>query len=122
MARYIAKNIVASGVADEVQVQLAYAIGVAEPVNVTVNTFNTANASITDAEIAKVVTELFDLRPASIISHLELKNPIYQPTATYGHFGRDPYVKNGLLYFGWERLDMVEQIKNKLLKNIQNED
>lgn len=122
MARYIAKNIVASGAADEVQVQLAYAIGVAEPVNVTVNTFNTANASITDAEIAKVVTELFDLRPASIISHLELKNPIYQPTATYGHFGRDPYVKNGLLYFGWERLDMVEQIKNKLLKNIQNED
>lgn len=122
MARYIAKNIVASGVADEVQVQLAYAIGVAEPVNVTVNTFNTANASITDAEIAKVVTELFDLRPASIISHLELKNPIYQPTATYGHFGRDPYVKDGLLYFGWERLDMVEQIKNKLLKNIQNED
>ena len=122
MARYIAKNIVASGVADEVQVQLAYAIGVAEPVSVMVNTFNTANASITDAEIAKVVTELFDLRPASIISHLELKNPIYQPTATYGHFGRDPYVKNGLLYFGWERLDMVEQIKNKLLKNIQNED
>lgn len=122
MARYIAKNIVASGVADEVQVQLAYAIGVAEPVSVTVNTFNTANASITDAEIAKEITELFDLRPASIISHLGLKNPIYQPTATYGHFGRDPYVKNGLLYFGWERLDMVEQIKNKLLKNIQNED
>ncbi|MEG1574415.1 MAG: methionine adenosyltransferase, partial [Bacteroidales bacterium] len=65
MARYIAKNIVASGVADEVQVQLAYAIGVAEPVSVTVNTFNTANANVTDAEIAKVVTELFDLRPAS---------------------------------------------------------
>lgn len=117
MARYIAKNIVASGVADEVQVQLAYAIGVATPVSVMVNTFNTVNINVADAEIAKVVTELFDLRPASIISHLGLKNPIYLPTAAYGHFGRDPYVKDGLLYFGWERLDKVELIKNKLLEN-----
>lgn len=117
MARYIAKNIVASGVADEVQVQLAYAIGVATPVSVMVNTFNTANINVSDGEIAKVVTELFDLRPASIIDHLGLKNPIYLPTAAYGHFGRDPYVKDGLLFFGWERLDKVEQIKSKLLKN-----
>lgn len=117
MARYIAKNIVASGVADEVQVQLAYAIGVATPVSVMVNTFNTANINVSDGEIAKVVTELFDLRPASIIGHLGLKNPIYLPTAAYGHFGRDPYVKDGLLFFGWERLDKVEQIKSKLLKN-----
>lgn len=116
MARYIAKNIVASGVADEVQVQLAYAIGVAKPVSVMVNTFNKTNINVGDVEIAKAVIELFDLRPASIISHLGLKNPIYLPTATYGHFGRDPYVKNGLLYFSWERLDMVEQIKNKLMK------
>lgn len=109
-ARHIAKNLVASGIADEVQVQLAYAIGVAEPVSVNVNTFNTANTHLTDAEISEVVMELFDLRPASIIERFSLKNPIYQPTAVYGHFGREPFVKDGLLYFGWECLDMVSKI------------
>lgn len=116
MARYIAKNLVASGIADEVQVQLAYAIGVAKPVSVMVNTFDSANLDISDAEIAEVVVELFDLRPASIIKQLELKNPIYLPTASYGHFGRDPYVKDGLLYFGWERIDMV----NKIIETIKS--
>lgn len=114
MARYIAKNIVASGIADETQVQLAYAIGVAEPVSVMVETFGTSNLDITDGEIAELVVELFDLRPASIIERLELKNPIYLPTASYGHFGREPYTKDGLLYFGWERIDMVEQIKSEI--------
>ncbi|MGL4520789.1 MAG: methionine adenosyltransferase [Phocaeicola sp.] len=109
-ARHIAKNLVASGIADEVQVQLAYAIGVAEPVSVNVNTFNTANTHLTDVEISEVVMELFDLRPASIVERFSLKNPIYQPTAAYGHFGREPFVKEGLLYFGWERLDMVSKI------------
>ncbi|MFR9497173.1 MAG: methionine adenosyltransferase [Rikenellaceae bacterium] len=118
MARYIAKNLVASGIADEVQVQLAYAIGVADPISVMVNTFNTANVELIDAEIAELVVELFDLRPASIIEQLQLKNPIYLPTASYGHFGREPYVEDGLLYFGWERTDMVEQIQTAIKKRV----
>ncbi|MFR9506414.1 MAG: methionine adenosyltransferase domain-containing protein, partial [Rikenellaceae bacterium] len=71
-----------------------------------------------DAEIAELVVELFDLRPASIIEQLQLKNPIYQPTASYGHFGREPYVKDDLLYFGWERTDMVEQIQTAIKKRV----
>lgn len=110
-ARYIAKNMVAAGIADEVQVQLAYAIGVAEPVSISVNTFGTAKMELTDAEIAEVVSELFDLRPAAIVERFGLKNPIYLPTASYGHFGRKPYTKNGIEFFGWERLDMVDSIK-----------
>lgn len=109
--RHIAKNLVATGVADEVQVQLAYAIGVAEPVSISVNTFGTARVELTDAEIAEVVSELFDLRPAAIVERFGLKNPIYLPTASYGHFGRKPYIENGVEFFGWERLDMVERIK-----------
>ncbi len=119
MARYIAKNLVASGIADEVQVQLAYAIGVADPISVMVNTFNTSNVELIDAEIAELVVELFDLRPASIIEHLKLKDPIYLPTASYGHFGREPYVKDGLLYFGWERTDMVDEIVALVKKNVE---
>ena len=111
MARYIAKNLVAAGVAEEVQVQIAYAIGIAEPLSVYVNTFDTVRVNLSDAEIAEVVSEIFDLRPASIIERFELKNPIYLPTASYGHFGREPYIKDGLLFFGWERLDMVEKIR-----------
>ena len=111
MARYIAKNLVAAGVAEEMQVQIAYAIGIAEPVSVYVNTFDTVRLNLSDAEIAEVVSEIFDLRPASIIEQFELKNPIYLPTSSYGHFGREPYIKDGLLFFGWERLDMVEKIR-----------
>lgn len=110
-ARHIAKNLVAAGVADEVQVQLAYAIGVAEPVSISVNTFDTAKVALSDAEIAEVISELFDLRPAAIVERFGLKNPIYLPTASYGHFGRQPYTEDGMEFFGWERLNMVDAIR-----------
>lgn len=122
-ARHIAKNLVAAGVADEVEVQVAYAIGVAEPVSVFVNTFGTAfggsksrkvegaKSQVIDSEIALKVKEIFDLRPYAINQRFELKNPIYSPTASYGHFGRESYVKDGMVFFGWERLDYVEKIK-----------
>ncbi len=115
-ARYIAKNLVAAGVANEVLVQLAYAIGVARPVSVFVNTFGTSfpnnpSAAMSDGDIADKIQQLFDLRPASIIDMFGLKNPIYEVTAAYGHMGRDPYIKDGIQYFGWERLDSVEKIK-----------
>ena len=120
-ARYIAKNMVAAGVADRMMVQLAYAIGVARPVSIFVNTWGTG--LIPDAEIAFRIGQLFDLRPAAIIRRFGLKNPIYSPTATYGHFGRDPFVRKVTLYrgdqpyekevqfFGWEKLDSVEDIR-----------
>ena len=111
MARYIAKNLVAAGVADELLVQVAYAIGVAEPVSISANSYGTAHAGLTDGEIADKIKEIFDLRPAKIIEKFGLKNPIYLPTATYGHFGRTPYVKDGIQFFGWEKLDSVELIK-----------
>ena len=111
MARYIAKNLVAAGVADELLVQVAYAIGVAEPVSIYANSYGTAHAGLTDGEIAYKIKEIFDLRPAKIIEKFGLKNPIYLPTATYGHFGRTPYVKDGIQFFGWEKLDSVELIK-----------
>ncbi len=110
-ARHIAKNLLAAGVADEVQVQLAYAIGVAEPVSISVNTFDTVKVALSDAEIAEVISELFDLRPAAIVERFGLKNPIYLPTASYGHFGRQPYTEDGMEFFGWERLDMVDAIR-----------
>lgn len=122
-ARYIAKNLVAAGVAKEVLVQLAYAIGVARPVSIFVNTRGTAQVQLTDGEIARKVEELFDLRPAKIIEKFELKNPIFEETAAYGHFGREPYIKeievlaNGqpvkkqVQFFGWEKLDAVEKIR-----------
>lgn len=111
MARYIAKNLVVAGVADEVQVQLAYAIGVAEPVSVAVNTFGTADVAMSDGEIASRIAKLFDLRPAVIVERFGLKNPIYLPTASYGHFGRKPYTVDGIEFFSWERLDAVPEIK-----------
>jgi len=89
-ARYIAKNLVAAGVAEEVLVQLAYAIGVAKPVSVFVNTYGTAANGLTDAAIAEKVNEIFDLRPAKIIEKFQLKNPIYEPTASYGHVSHIP--------------------------------
>lgn len=120
-ARHIAKNMVAAGVAEEMLVQVAYAIGVARPVSVYVDTYGTG--IVPDAQIARKIEELFDLRPAAIIRKFELKNPIYEPTAAYGHFGRKPYtkaVKVGkpgqqtdrlVQFFGWEKLDTVDEIK-----------
>ena len=108
-ARYLAKNLVAAGVASECLVQIAYAIGVAEPVSVYVNSYGTGVCS--DAEIAAKLRGLFDLRPAAIIKRFGLKNPIYAPTAAYGHFGRDPYVQDGIQFFGWEKLDSVELLQ-----------
>ncbi len=118
-ARYIAKNLVAAGVASECLVQLAYAIGVAEPVSVFVDTYGTATSGLSDGEIAQKVQELFDLRPAAIIRKFGLKNPIYSPTAAYGHMGRKPYTKTVKVqgkekivqFFGWELLDSVEAIQ-----------
>ena len=110
-ARYIAKNLVAAGVAEECLVQLAYAIGVAEPVSGFVDTYGTRHVASSDAEIAETVHGLFDLRPAAIIRKFGLKNPIYEPTAAYGHMGRKPYVQDGIQFFGWELLDGVDRIK-----------
>ncbi|HBH09247.1 MAG TPA: methionine adenosyltransferase [Rikenellaceae bacterium] len=120
-ARHIAKNMVAAGVAKEMLVQVAYAIGVARPVSIFVDSYGTG--IVPDAEIARKIEELFDLRPAAIIRKFELKNPIYEPTAAYGHFGRKPYtkaVKVGkpghqtdklVQFFGWEKLDAVDDIR-----------
>ena len=110
--RYIAKNLVAAGVADEVLVQVAYAIGVAEPVSLFVDTYGTRHCCASDAEIAEKVRGLFDLRPAAIIHKFGLKNPIYEPTAAYGHMGREPFVRDGIQFFGWELLDGVDRIKH----------
>jgi S-adenosylmethionine synthetase len=110
-ARYLAKNLVAAGVASECLVQLAYAIGVAEPVSVYVNSYGTG--VIPDAEIAFKLRGLFDLRPAAIVRRFGLKNPIYAPTAAYGHFGREPYVKAGIQFFGWEKLDSVDLLRSE---------
>lgn len=104
MARYIAKNIVASGVCTRCEVQLAYAIGVPFPVSVMVNTFGTAQ--VEEKAIEKAVRKLFDLSPAGIVRTLDLKKPIYQKTSAYGHFGRD--------IFSWEQTDMAEAIKKEL--------
>lgn len=113
-ARHIAKNLVAAGVAGEVQVQLAYAIGIADPVSVHVDTFGTSNVG-SDYEISNKVKEIFDLRPNAIINRLGLRNPIFEETAAYGHFGRQPGKKSvsGKAYetFTWEKLDYVDQVK-----------
>lgn len=122
-ARHIAKNMVAAGVADEVLVQLSYAIGIAQPLSIYVDTYGTNHLSISEGEIAERIGHLFDLRPASIVRRFGLNNPIFEPTASYGHFGNRSYVKpvtfieNGVEvereveFFGWEKLDAVEQIK-----------
>ncbi len=103
MARYVAKNVVAAGLAKECEVQLAYAIGVAEPVSVLVETFGTSTAP--EDKIAAAIKEVFDLTPSGIISSLELLKPIYQQTAAYGHFGRNG---DG---FTWERIDRVGDLQ-----------
>jgi S-adenosylmethionine synthetase len=127
-ARHIAKNIVAAGVADEVLVQVAYAIGVAQPVGLYVETYGTANVDMNDGAIATKVNEIFDMRPAAIVKRFGLKNPIFEETAAYGHMGRDYMIDkvdiienaNGsdekitqkeVDFFAWEKLDYVDQIK-----------
>ena len=104
MARYICKNVVAAGLAERCQMQVAYAIGVARPVSVTVDTFGTGQ--VADAELARAVQVVFDLRPAAIIDKLGLAAPIYENTSDYGHFGREG--------FSWERTDMTEKLKEAL--------
>lgn len=123
-ARHIAKNMVAAGVADEMLVQLSYAIGVAQPISVYVNTCGKAHVDMTDGEIARKITELFDLRPAAIEQRLKLRHPIYEETASYGHVGRTSQIVRKTFHargaeektvevelFTWEKLDYVEKIK-----------
>ncbi len=135
-ARHIAKNMVAAGLAEEVLVQVAYAIGVARPVSLNINTYGTAKVNMQDNEIAKIIDGLFDMRPKAIVDRLGLKNPIFSPTAAYGHMGRESYKKEVELFhvevretgdakeeirrrekkviefFTWEKLDYVEKIKS----------
>jgi len=106
MSRYVAKNIVAAGLADRCEVQVAYAIGVAKPVSLMVSTFGTQK--ISEREIENLVNSNFDMRPAEIVKHLDLKKPIYKNTAAYGHFGRE------LDEFTWEKTDMVETLRSKI--------
>jgi S-adenosylmethionine synthetase len=141
-ARHIAKNLVASGVCDQALIQVAYAIGVAQPVGLYVNTYGTAKVKdkkgnvLHDGEIAQTINKLFDMRPYSIVQRFGLKNPVFLPTASYGHFGRESYSQNVEVYydvpgskaktvngngkkvalkkvefFAWEKLDYVEKIK-----------
>ena len=123
-ARHIAKNLVAAAVAKELMVQLSYAIGVIEPTSININTYNTANVPLSDAEIAEKVSDIFDLRPYAIEKRLKLRNPIYLETAAYGHMGRQPIkikkifqspysgrVETEVELFTWEKLDYLNQIK-----------
>ena len=123
-SRHIAKNLVAAGVADEILVQLAYAIGVAQPVGIFVNTYGRKNVPSSDGEIAQKVKDIFDLRPAAIEERLKLRNPIYSETAAYGHMGRQPVTVSKVFespyqgkterkveLFTWEKLDFVDKIK-----------
>lgn len=143
-SRHIAKNMVAAGLADQVLIQVAYAIGVAQPVGLYVNTYGTARVKdgkgklLTDGQIAAKVSKIFDMRPYAIVERFGLKNPIYVPTASYGHFGRDHYIKEVPVYypvkgskpcatncngktvymkkvefFAWEKLDYVDKIKKE---------
>ena len=123
-ARHIAKNMVAAGVADEMLVQLSYAIGVAEPISIYVNTYGRSHVAMTDGEIAQKIGEIFDLRPYSIEERLKLRYPIYEETAAYGHMGRQPQMITKCFksyyegdidvtveLFTWEKLDYVDKIK-----------
>jgi S-adenosylmethionine synthetase len=124
-ARHIAKNLVAAGVADEALVQVAYAIGVAKPVSLYVNTFGKAKVQLSDAEISERVAEIFDMRPKAIEERLKLRHPIYEETASYGHFGREPKtvvktfhsrylpcpITTEVELFTWEKLDYVDKVK-----------
>ncbi len=123
-ARHIAKNLVAAGVADEILVQVSYAIGVAKPMNIFVNTYGKSKVNIPDSEIAKKVDQIFDMRPKAIEERLKLRNPIYEDTAAYGHMGREPKkvvktftspyfptVTKEVELFTWEKLDYVDKVK-----------
>jgi len=122
--RHIAKNLVAAGLADEVLVQVSYAIGVVEPMGIFIDTYGTAKVGLTDGEIAQKVSEIFDMRPYAIEQRLKLRNPIYQETAAYGHMGRESEiieieftdamgtkVTREVETFTWEKLDYVDQVK-----------
>lgn len=125
--RHIAKNMVAAGIADEVLVQVSYAIGVAEPCGLFINTYGTSKLNLTDGEIAKKINEIFDLRPFAIEYNLKLRNPIYQETASYGHMGRESYIADKIFnkgesnelsikdleFFTWEKLDYVKKLKKE---------
>ena len=123
-ARHIAKNMVAAGIADEILIQISYAIGIAQPVGVFVNTYGTARVNLSDAAIAEKITSIFDLRPKAIEERLKHRNPIYQETASYGHMGRTPRIVKKVFtsnywptiekeveLFTWEKLDYIEKIK-----------
>jgi len=123
-ARHIAKNLVAAGVANEVEVQVSYAIGVAEPTSIYINTYHSSSLNFTDGEIAKKVVEIFDMKPAAIEKRLKLRNPIYLETAAYGHMGKEPKkvtkvfespysgkVVKEVELFTWEKLDYVDKVK-----------
>ena len=122
--RHIAKNLVAAGVADEILVQVSYAIGVAEPMGIFVDTYGTSKVDMKDGEIAKIITKLFDMRPAALIRRLKLREPIYSETAAYGHMGRVPEQKTVTFNaagktvtkevetFTWEKLDYVDKVKS----------
>lgn len=128
-ARHIAKNMVAAGICNEVLIQVAYAIGVARPVGLFVNTYGTSNISLTDGQIADKILDIFDMRPAAIVKRFGLKNPIFEETAAYGHFGRDYYtrevefiegangsgtrIKREVELFAWEKLDYVDRLKSE---------
>jgi len=124
-ARHIAKNMVAAGVCDEILVQVSYAIGVAKPTSINVNTYGTSKLNMNDGEVSKIVEQIFDMRPAAIESRLKLRNPIYLETASYGHMGRTPETKTltftsadgksiskEVETFTWEKLDYQDQVKN----------
>jgi S-adenosylmethionine synthetase len=129
-ARHIAKNMVAAGICDEILVQIAYAIGVAKPVGIYVNTYGTSHVNISDGEIVPKIETIFDMRPYSIVQRFQLKNPIFEETASYGHFGREPFEREvevfytdentikkankifkKVTFFGWEKLDYVDILK-----------
>jgi S-adenosylmethionine synthetase len=108
MARYIAKNIVAAGLAEQCEIQIGYAIGVAQPVSVLVNSFGTGKCS--DDDLLAAVLKVFDMRPKAIISQLQLLNPIYRKTACFGHFGRED------IEFPWEQTDKADELKKAVKK------
>ena len=122
-ARHIAKNMVAAGVAREMLVQVSYAIGIAQPLSIYVDTYGTSNVNLTDGQIAEKISAMFDLRPAAIVERFGLKYPIFEATASYGHFGRRPYTElvrfvgegkefaKEVEFFSWEKLDEVDNIK-----------
>jgi S-adenosylmethionine synthetase len=125
MARWIAKNMVAAGVAREMLVQVSYAIGIARPLSVYVDTYGSSRVALSDGEIADRIASMFDLRPASIVRRFGLKNPIFEATASYGHFGNRPYsravkfveggreISREVEFFGWEKLDAVDAVRRE---------